>query len=400
MNNLGVWLLRLMVFFLGSCYPALGAAALQATAAETGRDPAYEIYRDYRYTYDTYVYLFLDETTGAGPGEAGITGAGGWGTELAGAGSAGAEGAGLVAGSSGPGSAGPGAGGSGVGSAGPGAGGSGPGADADGSGPGAAEPAAGNAAVPGLAQLRDYDFLMKNFYSVHPSTTAGRDLMKAEDLLGMDLTLEKDPSVPQILIYHTHSQETYADWSPENPDASVVGIGNYLTELLTARGWNVIHDTSAYDIQGGELDRSRAYNYALEGISKILREHPSVQVILDIHRDGVRDDLHLASTVAGKPTANIMFFQGMSQTPEGPIDYLPNPYLRENLAFSLKMQLLAAQQYPGYTRKIYLKGFRYNLHLRPRSSLIEVGAQTNTGEEAKNAMEPLAELLDRVLQAR
>ena len=50
------------------------------------------------------------------------------------------------------------------------------------------------------------------------------------------------------------------------------------------------------------------------------------------------------------------------------------------------------------TRKIYLKGLRYNLHLRPRSSLIEVGAQTNTYEEARNAMEPLAELLDMVLQ--
>ena len=52
----------------------------------------------------------------------------------------------------------------------------------------------------------------------------------------------------------------------------------------------------------------------------------------------------------------------------------------------------------GYTRNIYLKGLRYNLHLRPRSALIEVGAQNNTYEEACNAMEPLAELLDTVLR--
>lgn len=88
----------------------------------------------------------------------------------------------------------------------------------------------------------------------------------------------------------------------------------------------------------------------------------------------------------------------MSRTPDGAIEYLPNPYLEGNLAFAFQMQLGAAGRYPGLTRKIYMKGLRYNLHLRPRSALIEVGAQTNSYEEAKNAMEPLAELLDMVLQ--
>ncbi len=125
-----------------------------------------------------------------------------------------------------------------------------------------------------------------------------------------------------------------------------------------------------------------------------MQENPSIQVILDIHRDGVAEDLHMVREIGGKPTAPIMFFNGMSQTPEGPIEYLQNPYKKENLAFSLKLQLNAEAYYPGYTRKIYLKGLRYNLHLRPRSALIEVGAQTNTLEEAKNAMEPLSELID------
>ena len=95
-----------------------------------------------------------------------------------------------------------------------------------------------------------------------------------------------------------------------------------------------------------------------------------------------------------------MFFNGMSQTPDGPIEYLPNPYREQNLAFSLQMQMKAETYFPGWARKIYLKGLRYNLHVRPRSSLVEVGAQTNTFEEAKNAMEPLAEVLDMVLQGK
>ena len=254
-------------------------------------------------------------------------------------------------------------------------------------------PITGNTYV--LEQLMDYDFLIKHFYSVHTSTTAGRDLMNARDLLSRDMTMKGDDSKPQILIYHTHSQEAYKD---SGPGQTVVGIGDYLTRLLEAKGYNVYHDKSVYDLKNGQLDRSKAYNYALDGITNILQQNPSIEVVLDIHRDGVGENLHLVTQVDGRDTAQIMFFNGLSQTPEGPIEYLQNPYREDNLAFSLQMQLGAAAYYPGFTRKIYLKGLRYNEHLRPKSSLIEVGAQTNTYEEALYAMEPLSELLDMVLQ--
>ena len=341
MNSVLGWIFQgILLALLQVRYPA---AAVTETEMVYGRDPSYPIYERYRYAYDTYGYLFLSENADDAAG-------------------AGAQAEAL------------------------------PAADEEN---GQAEEK-GPAFLP--AQLKDYDFLMKNFYSVHASTTAGRDVMRADMLMGTDLRLEKNPDVPQILIYHTHSQETYADYGPDNPNATVVANGDYLTELLRAKGWNVIHDTSAYDIQGGKLDRNKAYSYALEGITQILQQNPTIQVILDLHRDGVREGIHLVSEVNGKPTANIMFFQGMSRTPDGEIEYLPNPYLKENLAFSFQMQLAAAGRYPGFTRKIYLKGLRYNLHLRPRSALIEVGAQTNTSAEALNAMEPLAEVLDMVLQ--
>ena len=248
-----------------------------------------------------------------------------------------------------------------------------------------------------LAQLQDYDFLIKHFYTVHSSTTARREEMDAAVLTGMDLSMKKDPSVPQILIYHTHSQETYADYAAGNKKATVVELGNRLTALLEEKGYQVLHDTTSYDMAAGKLDRNHAYNYALDGIMGILQKYPSIQVVLDLHRDGVKESLHMVRTVNGKATAPIMFFNGMSQTPEGEIEYLKNPYKTENLAFSLQMQLLAEEKYPDLTRKIFLKGLRYNLHVRPRSALIEVGAQTNTLEEALNAMEPLADLLDQVL---
>lgn len=248
-------------------------------------------------------------------------------------------------------------------------------------------------------KLADYDYMMQNFYSVHPTTTAGRDLMNADKFLSMDLSLEKDEENPQILIYHTHSQEEFSDY-PENPEAMITGVGTYLAELLEGKGYQVIHDTSIYDFRDGKLDRSQAYTYALDGINGILQKYPSIEVVLDVHRDGVAEGTRLVKEINGKPTAQIMFFNGTSQTPDGPIEYLPNPNRDANLAFSFQMQLKAAEEYPGFTRKIYLKGLRYNQHVRARTALIEVGAQTNTYEEAKNAMEPLAEILDEVLRGR
>ena len=163
-------------------------------------------------------------------------------------------------------------------------------------------------------------------------------------------------------------------------------------------GINVYHDTTVYDMAGGTLDRSLAYDYAREGVKKILEEHPEISVVIDLHRDGVADDVHLVTEVNGKPTARIMFLNGISRTREqGNLDYLKNTYIEDNLAFSLQLFLTAKANYGDYMRKLMVKSYRYNLDLRGRSLLVEAGAQTNTCEEAKNAMEPLAAVLYKVL---
>ncbi|MFQ9394479.1 MAG: stage II sporulation protein P [Lachnospiraceae bacterium] len=101
----------------------------------------------------------------------------------------------------------------------------------------------------------------------------------------------------------------------------------------------------------------------------------------------------------GKPVAKIMFYNGLSRTARnGPVDYLPNPYIADNLAFSFQLQMKAAEYYPGFTRNIYLQSLRYNQHLCSHSLLIESGTQLNTVEEEYNAMEPLADILNQVLR--
>lgn len=254
------------------------------------------------------------------------------------------------------------------------------------------------AALPSMEQLESFDFLMNQYFILDPSTSADASLLDAAAFLEKDFSLEKDSSVPQILIYHTHSQEAFADSVEGDESTTIVGIGDVLTSILENEyGYCVIHNRNTYDLIDGVLDRNLAYNLALPDVEQILAENPTIEVVIDLHRDGV-DGKRFVSEVNGRPAAQLMFFNGLSRTSENQaIDYLYNPYLQDNLAFSFQLQLKANQYYPGLMRNIYLSEYRFNLHTRPRSLLVESGTQLNTVEEEKNAMVALADILDQVL---
>lgn len=244
-------------------------------------------------------------------------------------------------------------------------------------------------------KLNDFDYLIQNFYTVDRSTTINSSQLVAEQLLAADMSLKTAPDQPQILIYHTHSQEMYIDSTPGDVMTGVVGCGEYLKEILTEKyGYNVIHHMGQYDVE----NRDYAYSNAAPAIEQLLAENPSIEVVIDLHRDAVPEDVHMVRTVQGIDMAPIMFFNGLSRLADkGDIAYLNNPYIMDNLAISFQMKLAASEYYPDLTRPVYLKGYRYNMHYCPKTLLVELGAQTNTFQEAKNAMAPLADLLHKVL---
>ncbi len=249
-----------------------------------------------------------------------------------------------------------------------------------------------------LEAFDDYDTLLKNFYTVDKSTMAEKELLDVEKLSTADMTISKEAEGPQILIYHTHSQEAFADSVPGDRKTTIVGVGERLAQVLTEDyGYKVLHHQGVYDLPS----RDDAYSAALPEIEKLLEENPQIQVVIDLHRDAMDESTRLVTDMDGRPTARFMFFNGLSRTKKtGNISYLYNKNLEGNLAFSFQMQKAAVEYYPGLTRKIYLKAYRYNMHLRPRNLLIELGAQNNTVEEAMNAVEPLAHILDMVLSGQ
>lgn len=246
-------------------------------------------------------------------------------------------------------------------------------------------------------ELNDYADLVKAFYAVDSTTKADETLLDAEKLLFKDMQIQGSSDAPQILIYHTHSQEAFADSVPGDESTGIVGTGEYLASILRDRyGYNVMHHTESFDSES----RDYAYGNALPVIEQLLADHPSIEVVIDLHRDAMPEDRRLVMELQGRPTAQIMFFNGLSRTSRGEIEYLENPYLDDNLAFSFQMQAACNEYYPGLARRIYLKAYRYNMHLCPKTLLIELGAQNNTVEEMRNACEPLAHVLDLVLSGK
>ena len=254
-----------------------------------------------------------------------------------------------------------------------------------------------------IDQITTIEEIKKYLFTIDPTAYATIDDFPIEKLANMDLSLDFQTLEPRILIMHTHSQEWFIDSKIGNPYDSIVGVGQYLAEILVNRyGVSVVHDVGMYDIKDGNMQRSASYEEMEPAVKQILEKYPTIEVIIDLHRDGVPDDVHLVTEINGKPTAQIMFFNGITRYNDNgtPVEMpeLVNPYIKENLSLTLQLFLTANENYPRLARRNYIKAYRYSLHLKPRSILVEVGANTNTVEEAKNAMYPLASIIMQVLR--
>lgn len=213
----------------------------------------------------------------------------------------------------------------------------------------------------------------------------------------------KDTTAPQVLIVHTHTSEAYMDTFtgtyPESFDTrtrdashSVIRVGDVLTEKLNQAGIATIHDTTYHD----DPAYNGAYTRSMETTQKYLEKYPSIQVVLDIHRDSLTqaDGTKLKPTVTinGKKAAQIMIVSGCDD--EGNIGY---PDWQYNMRFGLRLQKEIATKYSGLARPLYTWNIRYNQHLTHGSLLVEFGTEANTDEEVSYSAELFADALISVL---
>lgn len=220
-------------------------------------------------------------------------------------------------------------------------------------------------------------------------------------LLTAPLAFASKKNEPRVLIVHTHTSEAYSD-SPggrsTDDDKNVVRVGEEIANTLNRAGIVTIHDKTKND----QPDYNGSYKKALSVIQKNLLENPSIEIVLDIHRDyTVRDagkptELHLKPTQTenGKDAAQIMFVMGTDAMD------LHHPDWQHNLSFAVKIQSKLDEIHPNLCRPINIRTERFNQHMTKGSMIIEVGSSTNTLSEAVRAGGYVAEAIADVLKQK
>ena len=247
-----------------------------------------------------------------------------------------------------------------------------------------------------LEQYNTLETLVGEFYAVDPLADVDEEFLNLQKLTTADMLLKQGNDAPQILIFHSHSQEAFVDSVEGDRNTTIYGVGEHLAQILREEyGYNVLHDEGVYDLPV----RDNAYSVAAPALEQILADNPSIEVIIDLHRDGLADEtVKLVTEINGKQTAQFMFFNGICRLKgKGASNRLENTNVQDNLAFSFQAQVKCNEYYPGLARRIYLKPYRFNMQYRPKSMLIELGAQTNTVQEVMNSCEPIAHCINMVL---
>ncbi|MGL4344081.1 MAG: stage II sporulation protein P [Cellulosilyticaceae bacterium] len=253
-------------------------------------------------------------------------------------------------------------------------------------------------------KLNDPSYLLQYFITGDGRLNINSELLGLWDFKELSqkpIRIAEDAKGPQVLIFHTHVKERYAGESKSGE--GVAAVGEELANILEKQyGIQTMQVKDSFYLKDSESVTGN-YERMTPVIENILKENPSIEVVIDLHRDGIKGNAKFLGDYNGKPTAKFMFVNGicMSRNQAGDLvkmKELVNPYLEENLAFSIQSQIQGLQYYPDIMRKMYLKDYRYSLHMKPNSLLIEVGNQNNTLEEALNSAEPIAHIIAKVLE--
>lgn len=248
------------------------------------------------------------------------------------------------------------------------------------------------------------DGVTDEFENVRVKNT-NRTEIDIEKKLGERLPLTVSRDKPAVLIYHTHTTETYQmldrDFyaqgylSRSNDKAlNMIRVGKAIAEEIEKQGFKVIHDTNVYD-----NPYTGAYYRSEDAVKKLLEKNPSVIITLDVHRDAIQNDsgekTKPTALINGKKAAQIMLISGCQEEGNGITDL---PDWEKNLTFALKLQQSMESLYPGLTRPVFFCARSYNMGLTPCSLLVEMGSDANTLDEAVYSGKMLGRALCGILE--
>ena len=207
-------------------------------------------------------------------------------------------------------------------------------------------------------------------------------------LLQVPLEWDLTRDGPTVLILHTHATESYTgedNYRSLDEEKNMLSIGREVERLLEGAGIGVIHDRELHD----HPDYNGSYSSARAAVQGYLAKYPTIQLVLDLHRDAAATpggQLVTSATVGGQRSAQLMMVVGTDSVSA-------HPNWQENLSLALKLSAMLERENPGICRPLQLRRQRFNLDLCPGSLLIEVGAAGNTHQEAVIAAHALAQAI-------
>lgn len=226
------------------------------------------------------------------------------------------------------------------------------------------------------------------------------DIDGAAELLTAPLDLNLTGEGPRVLILHTHTTESftqtderYEQTSPYrtlDPGHNMIALGEIVAQTLQEAGIEVLHDTAFHDYPS----YNGSYPHAAEATKAYLEQYPTIELILDLHRDAADTPTGQMATkcsIGGESAAQLMFVLGTDQR-------LNHPDWERNLSLALKLQVLLERENPGICREVSLSKNRYNQHLGKYALLVEIGAAGNTLDQAKLAARELGEAIAQLVQ--
>ena len=210
-----------------------------------------------------------------------------------------------------------------------------------------------------------------------------------DELLAAAPTVTADAPGPQVLIFHSHATEAYTPTGTDmyeesdsyrtlNTEQNMVRVGEEMVKIFEAAGIEVIHDTTLYDYPS----YNEAYNRSSQGVAHWLEEYPSIQLVLDVHRDALAaSDGTIYKTVAGtvEDCAQVMMVMGSDAMGQ------EHPDWRVNLSLAVRIQKALTEKWSTLARPVVLRTSRFNQHQSPGEILLEVGTHGNTLQEAITA---------------
>lgn len=267
-----------------------------------------------------------------------------------------------------------------------------------------AVPEGETAIVPYDLSLSSYgESFIYNDTSYAPSVTA---LLEANTLPKFDYINAAIYPVgePVVLIIHTHGTEAYSPEGSVSYDGksdlarssditqNVVAVGSIIAEVLNENNIRTLHCPVMHDAESYK----DSYNRSAATIREYLAKYPSIQYIIDVHRDSVTDSsgsiLRPVTLVDGEATAQVMCVVGS--------DYggANHPDWQNNFSFALKLRSRLNAKNEKLCRPVYLRSSAYNQQYAPVSLLLEVGTSGNYLSEAKAAARLCAEALVDIIK--